>query len=94
MPFCAASVRDNILLAYDALLDEFPQDASRAGLGAGLRNLVPGEQSNLPEYFDDIFFVVRHDASEGFLDDYGRGSEGQWELSDLGNAAAKCAPSG
>ena len=35
-------------------------------------DLALGQQSNLPEDFDDIFFVVRHDASETITEEVRR----------------------
>jgi hypothetical protein len=39
-----------------------------------------GKKSNLPEYFDDEFFVMGHASSEVIDHDCGRGSQGQWQL--------------
>ena len=73
----------NILLGDEALIDQLPYDASCSGPRASMLDLVPSQKSNLPEYFDDKFFVVRHDVWEVIVHDYGRALEGQWQLSLL-----------
>jgi hypothetical protein len=70
---------DNILLSNETLVDQFPDEAARACFHPRLLDLELGKKSNLPEYFDDEFFVMGH-ASEVIDHDCGRVSQGQWQL--------------
>ena len=71
---------DNILLSDETLIDQLPDEAARACFDPRLLDLELGEKSNLPEYFDDEFFVVGHASSEVIDHDCGRVSQGQWQL--------------
>ena len=50
----------DILLSNEALIDQLPDDTSGACFDPRVLDLVLREKSNLPEYFDDKFFVMSH----------------------------------
>ena len=57
----------HVLFADGPLLDQFPEHASRAGFGVRHFDLARAQQSNFPQYFEDVFFVVRHDDFRNYI---------------------------
>jgi hypothetical protein len=55
---------NDILLSNQTLIDQLADEATRACFDPRLLDLELREKSNLPEYFDDEFFVMGHAFSE------------------------------
>jgi len=52
----------HVLLAEKAVVDQFAEDTARPGFGTGFFDLARGDESDILEDLDDVFFVMGHDG--------------------------------